>query len=211
MRLWIFDLDGTLVDTSGDIVLAAGRLLEEHGRPPMDRDDVMRHVGFGTPHLVAALLGLPLLDPLVPAAAARFVEIYSEDPTGRSAVYPGTAETLDRLSSRDRLAVVSNKAGPLVRATLEAVHMARLFAFAWGGQEFGRLKPAPDGLLMAMALSQIPAAQTTMVGDMPMDVRAGRDAGVRTLFAEYGFGRLGPEDPVPDGTLDSLPRILEWS
>jgi phosphoglycolate phosphatase-like HAD superfamily hydrolase len=62
-----------------------------------------------------------------------------------------------------------------------------------------------------MASTGAAREETTMVGDMPMDVAAGRAAGVRTLFASYGFGTLGPGDPVPDGTLPSFAHVLEWS
>lgn len=210
MRLWIFDLDGTLVDTSGDIVGAVNRFLEERGRPPMEHDSVMHHVGFGTPHLMARVLGLALDDDRVPEATSRFVEIYASHPADRSRPYPGARETLEALSSDSRLVIVSNKSGELVRATLEALDMTRHFDHAWGGREFGRLKPAPDGILKAMRETSIPPERTTMVGDMPMDVIAGRRAGVRTLFAGYGFGTLGPDVPPPDGTIRSLTEVLGW-
>jgi phosphoglycolate phosphatase len=170
----------------------------------------MRHVGFGTPHLISSVLGLDPEDPLLLALARRFVRIYAEDPTAHSVLYPGTLETLETLSSTSRLVVVSNKAAPLVRVTLESMGLASCFTHAWGGPEFGRLKPHPDGILKAMHATGIPPSLTSMVGDMPMDIRAGQAAAVRTLFVSWGFGRP-PADPGPDGVLGSLPEILEWS
>lgn len=208
MKLWIFDLDGTLVDTSGDIVHAVNTLLSENGRDPLSHGDVMCHVGFGTPFLMSRILDWDMDSPRTREATERFVEIYSTLPASRSSTYPGTRETLERLGASSTLGIVSNKNAHLVHATIEAHDLAPLLTFAWGGGEFGSLKPAPDGILKAMKESSIPASSTTVVGDMPMDVEAGRRAGARTLFASWGFGRLGPGDPEPDATIRSLSEIL---
>ncbi len=211
MSLWIFDLDGTLVDTSGEIVHAVNRFLVERGRAAMDHGSVMRHVGFGTPHLVARVLDLPLDDPAIPEASSRFVEMYASDPARHAEPYGGVQETLAALREASTLAVVSNKAGALVRATLEAFDLARHFAIALGGGEFGALKPAADGLILAMERTGASPAETTMVGDLPLDMAAGRNAGVRTLFAAYGFGTLGPGDPRPDGIVESISGLMDWA
>jgi len=210
MSLWIFDLDGTLVDTSRQIVHAVNRFLVDRGREEMDHASVMRHVGFGTPRLVASVLGLSLDDPAIPEATSDFVRTYESDPGRHAEPYPGVEDTLDALGASASLAIVSNKAGPLVRATLEAFDLERHFATALGGGEFGALKPAADGILAVMGRTGATPEGTTMVGDMPMDVAAGQDAGVRTLFASYGFGTLGAGDPVPDGTLSCFADVLEW-
>lgn len=211
MSLWIFDLDGTLVDTSRQIVHAVNRFLRERGRAVMDHASVMSHVGFGTPRLMAGVLDLPLDDPAVGEATSDFVQMYASDPGLHAEPYPGVKDTLEVLGSTASLAIVSNKAGPLVRATLEAFDLEHHFASVLGGGEFGALKPSADGVLAVLATTGADPEETTMVGDMPMDVAAGRAAGVRTLFASYGFGSLGPDDPVPDGTLSSFTDILEWS
>lgn len=211
MSLWIFDLDGTLVDTSGQIVHAVNRFLGERGREAMDHASVMRHVGFGTPHLMARVLGLEQDDAAIANATSRFVEMYASEPARHAGTYPGVPETLRTLGASATLAVVSNKAGALVRATLEAFDLAPHFALVLGGGEFGALKPAPDGILRAMEVAGSAPDETTMVGDMPLDVAAGKRAGVRTLFADYGFGTPGPGDPAADGVIASFPDILEWS
>ncbi|MBW2263390.1 MAG: HAD hydrolase-like protein [Deltaproteobacteria bacterium] len=211
MSLWIFDLDGTLVDTSGEIVNTVNRFLGERGREAMDHGSVMQHVGYGTPHLMARVLGLALDDPAIPEATSRFVQMYASAPALHARTYPGVHETLEALRPTSTLAVVSNKAGPLVRATLEAFDLARRFTIVLGGGEFGALKPAADGILLVMGKSGTAPEETTMVGDMPLDMAAGRNAGVRTLFAAYGFGALEPGDPVPDGTLESFPEVIEWT
>jgi phosphoglycolate phosphatase len=211
MSLWIFDLDGTLVDTSRQIVHAVNRFLGERGRARMDRASVMRHVGFGTPRLMAGVLDLALDDPAVGEATSDFVQMYASDPGLHAEPYPGVEDTLGVLGAGASLAIVSNKAGPLVRTTLEAFGLEHHFATVLGGGEFGALKPAADGILAVMATTGAAPEETSMVGDMPVDVAAGRAAGVRTLFASYGFGTLGPGDPVPDGTLPSFADVLEWS
>jgi phosphoglycolate phosphatase len=208
MNLWIFDLDGTLVDTSGDIVHAVNRLLAAYEREPLSREEVMRHVGRGTPFLVSKVLDLEPGSRETAEAASRFVGIYTENPVERSRPYPGTRETLEVLASSSVLGVLSNKSAPLVHATLRALDLGRHLTFAWGGGEFGGLKPAPDGVLKAMEQTSTPPERTTMVGDLPLDIAAGRSAGARTLFASWGFGRLGPGDPEPDGQIGSITDLL---
>ena len=81
MRLWAFDLDGTLVDTSGDIVFAVNTFLEEQRRPTLPAAEVMRHVGFGTPYLVSRIVDAPAGSAANRRHVARFVEIYNAHPT----------------------------------------------------------------------------------------------------------------------------------
>ncbi len=208
--LWLLDLDGTLVDTSGDIARAMNYVLSGLGLEEMEPDAIMRHVGQGTPLLIASILRLDPAHPSVDRAAALFVENYSTAPASRSRLYPAAAETLEALAGSARIAVVSNKDSRLVRATVDATGLTRWVERVWGGGDDVRLKPAPDMILAAMGEMGVPASRTTMLGDMGIDVAAGRAAGVRTLFASWGFGTLGPGDPLPDGRLSEFREILEW-
>jgi phosphoglycolate phosphatase len=206
----IFDLDGTLVDTSGDIVRVVNQVLTERGLGPMDPVDVMSHVGYGTLHLLRAVIGHDPSEQEVAEARARFVEVYAKDPAQDSHLYPGVRETLDALVTGRSMAVVSNKAGKLVRATIESVDLTGYFHPVLGGDELGQLKPAPDGLLEAMRVRDGRPESTVMVGDMNLDVLAGKAAGTRTVFATYGFGALREGDPEPDGVIDAFAELTKW-
>lgn len=206
--LIIFDLDGTLVDTSKDIVHVVNEVLAENGREALSHDEVMGHVGRGTPHLLAAVLGLSPEDKRVIRARERFVQLYSRDPARQSVLFEGTMEALDALGAVHPMAVVSNKASLLVHSTVEAHGLTGYFHPVLGGEELGRLKPAPHGLRRAMQVHRAAPQRTVMVGDMNLDILAGREAGVRTVFASYGFGTLdGEGDHRPDAVIHRLEEL----
>ncbi len=207
--LIVFDLDGTLVDTSGDISRVVNAVRAERGLPAMEHGEVMRHVGHGTLHLMARVLGRDFAHEEVVLAHERFVELYAQDPASSSSLYQGTRETLDRLVQDHALAVVSNKAGRLVRATLGALDLARYFDPALGGDEAPALKPAGHGLLVAMKARCAAPQRTVMVGDMDLDMSAGRAAGAHTVFATWGFGGIPECDPRVDARIGELPEILD--
>jgi phosphoglycolate phosphatase len=207
----VFDLDGTLVDTSADIVRVVNDVLAERDLLALPAEEVMRHVGYGTPQLLAAVLGRDPDEDEVQWARRRFVELYSREPVRDSRMYPAARETLRALAGAHPMAVVSNKAGRLVRATVEAMGIDELFEPVLGGDDVAEIKPAPDGVLAALAARGARPADAVMVGDMHLDVAAGRRAGTRTVHAAYGFGELADGDPVPDRRIhrfDELPGVL---
>ena len=187
--LYVFDLDGTLVDSRRDLADSANELLAECGASPLTEEHVGRLVGDGAATLVArafAASGVPQ-----PAdALGRFLSIYDRRLLDHTRPYRGMPETLDALGRRARLAVLTNKPIGSTRRILDALDLARRFdrSAVLGGDGPLPRKPDPTGLRHLAAAAGTPLSATLLVGDSSVDLRTARAAGSAICLARYGFG-----------------------
>ncbi len=218
----IIDLDGTLIDTRGDFVVALTGMLADLPLPAaaprqVDRAVVERFVGKGSEHLIDSVLNHVLastnadidaidIEALRVAAwqayQARYLAI-----NGRHAqVYPGVAEGLEGLRRAGvPMACLTNKPTAFAVPLLAAKGLDRYFQAVFGGDAFARKKPDPLPLLKACeALGTLPQ-RTLMVGDSTNDAQAARAAGCPVLLVTYGYNHGEPIRAVDaDGYTDSL-------
>ena len=203
-RAVVFDLDGTLLDTLGDIALALGRALELHGRPAPDRDAVARMVGDGARVLVARALSAAPDAALTEAVLASFLDAYAADPTPATRLMPGAAELLAALRVRSIPAVVcTNKPGPLARLIVERIFGTQIVA-TFGGGDTARLKPDPEPIVASLTRVGVAQAAAWMVGDGPQDIAAARAAGVFAIGVRGGYGNAEGADL----TIDALDELI---
>jgi phosphoglycolate phosphatase len=207
VKLVIFDLDGTLVDTSGDIAAAVNAVLGELGRDPLPEETILGYVGDGSRELLRRCLG-DVADPR--EAASRFRRIYRESPCTRSRLYPGVRRILDAHVDLP-MAIVTNKPLEIALPILQGLGMASSFDPILGERSVPRNKPAPDGVRFVLEAHGVPSSRAILVGDGPQDVGAGRAAGVFTVAALYGFN---PGDRLiaasPDATLDEFGGLARY-
>ena len=207
-RLLVFDLDGTLVDSSRDIAAAANAALGRvaPGATPIPLEAVLSFVGEGARLLVErclAHLGSGLsADEVLPV----YLECYRARLLDTTHLYPGVAEALDALGGPD-LAVLTNKPGDMSRAILDGLGVGARFARVWGAGDVPARKPEPAGLLRLMADLGALAEETWMVGDSATDVAAARGAGVRVAGVTWGFHPGALREARPDRLFDH-PREL---
>jgi len=207
-RLVVFDLDGTLVDSSRDIASAANAALQRvaPGTPEIPMPVVVSFVGEGARLLIERALshaGLSLsADEVLPV----FLDCYRERLLATTRLYDGVAEALPALHDRT-LAVLTNKPGALSRAILQGLGIASRFARIWGPEDVPARKPDPAGLLRLVAELGSRSEQAWMVGDSPVDVRTARAAGVRVADALWGLDPAALRAAAPDLLL-SHPREL---
>ena len=188
MRLVVFDLDGTLIDSRQDLADAANALIVERGGAPLPVDAVTRMVGEGAALLVRRALTAAGLPADVDAALPRFLELYDDRLLANTRLYPGTAEALEALAGRATLAVLTNKPQRPTEAILGGLHVDRYFVRVIGGDTpFGR-KPDPAGLQHLISALHSSTEETVLVGDSAIDLRTARAAGVRICLVAYGFG-----------------------
>jgi phosphoglycolate phosphatase len=188
--LVVFDLDGTLIDSIGDLAVAVNRLVAEHdGRPLGDRE-VAAMVGEGAGLLVARAFAASGATGDAREALPRFLEIYDAILPGATRPYPGVPETLEDAARHAKLAVLTNKPGAATRRLLALLELERYFGEIVGGDGAFRRKPHTDGLLHLMKTAGAGAASTLMVGDSIVDLRTAHEAGVRACVARYGFGQV---------------------
>lgn len=186
--LVVFDLDGTLVDSSQDLADAANAMLGTYGLPPIPVDAVVDMVGDGARELVRRLLFATSVDAQLDDALARFLSLYDARLLATTRPYPGTTEMLGELASRARLAVLTNKPERATRRLLAGLNLETYFADVIGGDGDLPRKPDPTSLLHLVTRAGVSSADTLMVGDSSTDLRAAAGAAVPACVARYGFG-----------------------
>jgi len=192
VKLLVFDLDGTLVDSRRDLADAANALLEESGSTPLTEAAIGRMVGDGAAVLVSRVFDAAGR-PQPPGALDRFLSLYDARLLHHTRPYPQMASVLADLSMRARLAVLTNKPLDATRRVLAGLDLARFFAHddVVGGDGPFRRKPDPAGLLHLVARTGTTAAETTMVGDSVIDWRTAKRASTGVCLARYGYGFEG--------------------
>jgi phosphoglycolate phosphatase len=184
-ELLVFDLDGTLVDTSRDLAHAVNFALAQSGRAPLPLAKVMTMVGDGARTLLTRALEGPTEETLQ-SALQKFREHYAAHLTDHSRPYPGIAQVLAHFRQKKK-AVLTNKPHEFTTALLERLRLSQAFVAIQGAQSGLPLKPDPMGLQNLLARLAIEPARALMIGDGENDVLAGKAAGVRTCAATYGF------------------------
>jgi len=184
IRLLIFDLDGTLVNTLEDITHSVNFTLGRLGRPLLHLDTVRQYVGDGMAMLLTRALGehTDLLD----EAVGIYTVHQSRNLVVRSQLYPGVKETLEHFRTVP-MAVVTNKTLEFSEPLLEKLGIRPYFGMVIGADAGLPLKPAPDAFRKIMKSLGIAKEHTAVVGDGTTDTLAGRAAGITTCAVTYGF------------------------
>lgn len=214
-RLAVFDMDGTLLDSLPDLVASADRLLTGYDLPGIAPDLVRAMVGDGVAALVQRLLAHA--GPAATAidtreAVARYMADYTPRSTEQSRLFPGTEYALETLRTNGwHLAVCTNK--PVAAATriIEALGLAGVFDAIGGGDSFAARKPNPVHLLGTIQLAHGTAPRAIMVGDHHNDIAAAEGAGVRAIFARWGYGHPDMEAGATAGgdSMTEIPHLAD--
>ena len=183
---YIFDLDGTLLDTLQDLATSVNYALRQHHMPEHSTDDVRRFVGNGVRRLMERAVPEGAANPTFEAAFATFREYYMEHSLDTTRPYDGIPELIHELKQRGcRMAVVSNK---MMAATQELVHhFFPEIEVAIGEHEAEgiRKKPAPDTVFAAM--KQLGQGSAVYVGDSDVDLATARNSGLPCISVLWGF------------------------
>lgn len=206
--LVVFDLDGTLVDSSRDLATAVNAALTRIApeASPIPLDVVRAFIGSGARMLVARSLARAGLPHPVEDVLPVFLECYRGCLLETTTLYPGAREALEGLDGRT-LAVLTNKPGDMSRAILHGLGVASRFARIYGGGDVPGKKPDPAGLRRLLEETGSAAAEAVMVGDSAIDVRTGRAAGVRTVGVTYGFDPESLAAEPPDLLIHDLREL----
>lgn len=186
-ELVIFDLDGTLIDSSRDIAWCANRTLEAMGYKEMDPSEIVGHIGWGVK---------PLLEKLMPEETAekisearlKFLEVYGGHLVVETTLYPGVLPVLDSLNGAGKkMAIVTNKPEGLAVGILEVMKLSGYFQLVLGGDSLPNRKPHPEPIEKVIKELSSSPARTVVVGDSPVDCEAAKGAGAFAIGAAYGF------------------------
>ena len=205
LPLVVFDLDGTLVDSSADLAAGVNAMLARTapGTAPIPVDVIRTFIGSGARNLVAKSVAHAGAAISPEDALPVFLEEYAARLTDSTRFYPGVEDALARLEGCT-LAVLTNKPGDMSRRILAALGAGERFFRVYGGGDLPSRKPDAAGLLKLMEETGAPARETVMVGDSAIDVRTGRAAGAITVGVTYGFDPESLAAEPPDAVLPSL-------
>lgn len=192
--LCIFDLDGTLIDSLGDLADACNAVLRARGLPEHEAQAYQYFVGDGVGKLIERMLPEGARTPEVCRACREAFDVqYRRHCLDRTAPYDGIVPLLDALRERGaKTAVLSNKPDVFARHICDALFGSGRFDFVFGQREGVPNKPDPAGILALMRLAGEPASATVMAGDSGMDMAAAVNAGVYGIGVAWGF-RTGAE------------------
>jgi phosphoglycolate phosphatase len=217
IRLLVFDLDGTLIDSRLDLIHSVNAMLQHIGRPALDGHVIASYVGDGAPALVRRAIGDTNDEALFRAAMEYFLRYYRIHKLDHTTVYAGMAETLAGLADpsrgnpsngvRRQMAVLSNKPANPSRDIVQALGLGEFFVRIYGGNSFLTKKPDPLGVQTLLHETGVAADEALIIGDSSIDVLTGRNAGMWTCGVTYGFAPHSLEEVPPDVLIET-PREL---
>jgi len=213
LRLVMFDLDGTLIDTAPEIADAVNDTLAQCGLPLVSQQQVRDWIGHGTRTLLIAALASVQgrtvqeigADPDLPRIAGIFDGHYQQRCGSSSQPYPHVVDVLDSLRAHGvHLAVVTNKEGRYTDTVLRAHQFDKRFDLVISGDTLATKKPDPAGIAHCLAHCAVTAAHALFVGDSSIDAATARNAGVPVWLLPYGYNMgqaieaCGPDRVIPD-------------
>jgi phosphoglycolate phosphatase len=222
LKLLVFDLDGTLIDSAQDLCNSVNATLQQFSHEPLPDPAIASFVGNGAPMLVrrslamSSNLNLGEVDPeLLDKAYQFFLQYYREHKLDFTYAYEGVLETLKALhalhedpsGTRRTMAVLTNKPVRPARGICEGLGLAGFFPYIYGGDSFPAKKPDPMGLRKLMEEIGATPEETAMIGDSQVDMMTARNASAWAVGCAFGFGPQTLMDTPPDILVD---RAADW-
>jgi len=204
----IFDLDGTLIDTAGDLHASTNHALSIIGRDAVPLDAVKADVGYGALRLIECGLertgGCDGID--MEALKQEFLLYYAENIAVNSSLFPGGLSMLTALQSRGiQMAICTNKPQKLAIKLLEDLNLTHFFVAITGGDSFPFKKPDPRHILETIKL--LGTNSVLMVGDASPDILGAKAAGIPVAAAAYGYADVDLHSLNPDVIIQTLGEV----
>ncbi len=213
----VFDLDGTLIDSTEDLCNSVNATLQEFGRAELKKEQITSYIGDGAAMLVRRALfgaeGGEEDEHLLNSAMRYFLDYYRAHKLDYTTVYPGVLEALAKIQpypggGKRQMAVLTNKPVGPARAICEALGLSQYLFEIYGGDSFLIKKPDPLGLNTLMDEAGVKPHETLMIGDSAVDVQTARNAGAWSLGCSYGLAPQTFDETQPDLMVD---HAAEWA
>jgi len=213
VKLVVFDLDGTLIDSRLDLLHSVNAMLRHFKRPELPGEVVASYVGDGAPVLVRRALGDPKDEKFLKEAVDYFLAYYRVHKLDYTHLYDGIKESLAAIHGSNglgrKMAVLSNKPVHPSRAIINALGLGHFFVHVYGGNSFPTKKPDPRGARTLLKQTRTQPKDALIVGDSSVDVLTGRNAGMWTCGVTYGFAPHTLCEAPPDVVLDNPQELAE--
>jgi phosphoglycolate phosphatase len=206
VRVLVFDLDGTLIDSETDLANSVNATLKHMGRAPLLNEQIAAYVGQGASRLIEQALGPGAKAEECRKGLEHFLAYYREHMLDHTVTYPGVREALAALEGV-AMAVLTNKPVRFSQRIVEGLGLAGYFRFIYGGNSFETKKPDPAGMYKLLRDFQAEARQAMLVGDSEVDVQTARNAGTWACGVTYGLGSERLAACPPDLLVDSLTEL----
>ncbi|MFM1880960.1 MAG: hypothetical protein RLZZ344_1194 [Pseudomonadota bacterium] len=202
-RAVLFDLDGTLLDTSGDLGAVANSLRADWGLEPLSLEVLRPFTSQGARGMIFRGLDVPDSDPRYPALRETFLTRYQENLCVHTRFMPGLEAVVEQLESAGMpWGIVTNKFSRFTTPLVEALGLTPRMAVCVCGDTTPHAKPHPAPMLHAFGALQIPAEAVVYIGDDKRDVQSGYNAGCFTVAVNFGFGSVG--EPLHQWGADAI-------
>jgi phosphoglycolate phosphatase len=213
IRLIVFDLDGTLIDSRRDLTNSINAMLENFGRQSLPEEIIATYIGDGAAMLVRRALGDPDDEPQVERALEHFLAHYKVHKLDFTTVYPGVFASLDVIrthpdGSPRKLAVLTNKPVRASTEICEGLGLAKYMFRICGGNSFASKKPVPEGLNAIIREAGVSPGETLMIGDSSVDILTARRAGTWVIGCRFGLSSQTVESIPSDCLVDDAG---EWA
>jgi phosphoglycolate phosphatase len=219
LKLLVFDLDGTLIDSAQDLCNSVNATLHQFGHPSLKDEEIASFIGDGAMMLVRRAFthayGAPVEESFLEFAHQFFLDYYREHKLDFTYAYEGVLESLHALkvlhdqpgAVTRHMAVLTNKPVHPARDICAALKLAPYFLKIYGGNSFATKKPNPEGLLALIAEAGATPEETILIGDSHVDVLTARNAGAWALGCTFGLSPETLATTQPDVLVDSP---AEW-
>ena len=206
LRGFLFDLDGTLIDSKIDLANSVNYMLREMKREALPLETVASYIGHGAPRLVAGAMGQEASEADRQLGLEIFLAHYEKNSLAATRVYPGVKEGLQALRGTP-MAVLSNKPEKMSLEILEQLGLRKFFRRVYGGDSFQKKKPDPMGARAILQELRVQPEEAAMVGDSDVDIETARNAGTMAIGVTYGFGQHNRSANPADLYIDSVQEI----
>jgi len=209
VRVLIFDLDGTLIDSETDLANAVNATLAYMARAPLAHPQIASYVGRGAPRLIEQALGHGATAEECQQGLEYFLTYYRAHMLDHTVTYPGVREGLAALEGVP-MAVLTNKPVRFSQRIIDGLGLAKYFRFIYGGNSFETKKPDPAGMRALLRDLDAEPKEAMLVGDSDVDVQTARNSGTWACGVTYGLGSKGLAACPPDLLLESLTELAGY-
>lgn len=215
LKTFLFDLDGTLINSVDDIAEAVNYTLKQLSREPLPKREIIKHVGYGAKRLMEDVLKIDDKG-LIEKATAIFRNYYLSNPCVYTVPYPYIEDLLKFLKEKNKkIGVITNKYEEVSKRILDKLGLSKYIDIIIGADTVGEKKPSAKPIKFALNSLNVRENESILIGDSEVDIQAGKNANTKTGLVLYGYGKVElakqlKPDYIFKSSADLLKSLGDW-